>query len=111
MACSLEYVDFVLQQLSGVGSIEVKKMFGEYCIYVDERPVILACDNTCFVKKVEEIKALMIDAECGFPYPGAKEQYILDIEHKSEAVKIVRILSSVLPYPKPKKKKTEIEKI
>lgn len=106
MACSLEYVEFVLQQLSEVGSLEVKKMFGEYCIYLDEKPVILACDNTCFVKKVEDIKDLMAEAECGFPYPGAKEHYILDIGHKSEAIKVVRILLSVLPYPKPKKKKS-----
>ena len=41
----------------------------------------------------------------GFPYEGAKEHYILDIEHKREAVKVVRTLEQALPYPKPKNKK------
>ena len=41
----------------------------------------------------------------GFPYEGAKEHYILDIEHRREAVKVVRTLEQALPYPKPKKKK------
>lgn len=108
MACSQEYIEFVCSQISEAGYLEIKKMFGEYCVYLDEKPVILACDNTCYVKKVPEIEDLMIDAECGYPYPGAKEHYILDIEHKSEALKIVRVLALVLPYPKPKKKSTRI---
>ena len=41
----------------------------------------------------------------GFPYEGAKEHYILAIEHKREAVKVVRALEQALPYPKAKKKK------
>ena len=41
----------------------------------------------------------------GFPYEGAKEHYILTIEHKREAVKVVRVLEQALPYPKAKKKK------
>lgn len=40
----------------------------------------------------------------GFPYEGAKEHYILDIEHGREAVKVVKALEQALPYPKPKKK-------
>ena len=50
------------------------------------------------------IADLMTEAEKGFPYEGAKEHYILDIEHGREAVKVVRALEQALPYPKPKKK-------
>ena len=33
-------------------------------------------------------------------YNGAKEHYILDIEHPEHAVKVVTILQEVLPFPK-----------
>lgn len=48
--------------------------------YVNDKPVLLVCDNTVFVKKLPEVAELLSDAPCGFPYDGAKEHYILDVE-------------------------------
>ena len=48
MACTSEFIDFVCSQLKGVGTIRPKKMFGDWLIYVDEKSVILACDNICY---------------------------------------------------------------
>lgn len=104
MACSNEFIDFVCAQLEGVGVIRPRKMFGDWCIYVDEKPVVLACDNMTFVKKNSAIAHLMADAECGAPYEGAKEHYILDIEHREKAAAVVKALLAVTPYPKKKKK-------
>ncbi|MCQ2209883.1 MAG: TfoX/Sxy family protein [Paludibacteraceae bacterium] len=105
MSCSIDYIEYVCSQLSSVGEVRSRKMMGDYLIYIDEKPVIIACDNLCYVKKVPEIESLMVEAECGFPYPGAKEHYILDIDHKKEAMMVVKILRDVLPYPKQRKKK------
>lgn len=105
MPSTQEYIDFVCAQLDGVGAVRAKKMFGDWCIYVDEKCVILACDNLCYVKQHPAIEALMQGADLGFPYPGAKEHYILDIDHRTQARKVVRILADVLPYPKPHKSK------
>lgn len=105
MATSVEYAEFVCSQLSGIGNIRMKKMFGEYCIYVNEKPIVLCCDEICYIPKHPVIDELMADAECGYPYEGAKERYILDIDHSSEAKKIVSLLEAVTPLPKPKKKK------
>ncbi|MFR2154639.1 MAG: hypothetical protein ACLS48_08380 [[Eubacterium] siraeum] len=58
-------------------------MFGEYMVYVNDKPVLLVCDNTVYVKKLPEIEELMSGAECGVPYDSAKEHYILDIEDRS----------------------------
>lgn len=55
-------------------------MFGEYMVYVNDKPVLLVCDNTVYVKKLPEIEELMSGTECGVPYDSAKEHYILDIE-------------------------------
>lgn len=105
MSCSVDFIEYVCSQLSSVGEVRSRKMMGDYLIYIDEKPVIIACDNLCYVKKVPEIESLMVEAECGFPYPGAKEHYILDIDHKKEAMMVVKILRDVLPYPKQRKKK------
>ena len=103
MACTTDYIDFVSSQLNGVGIIRSKKMFGDWLIYIDEKPVILACDNICYVKKLPVIAELMADADTGFPYDGAKEHYILDIEHRDKAIEIVETLLPMVPYPKKRK--------
>ncbi len=46
----------------------------------------------------------MSEAECGIPYDGAKERYILDIDHASQARQIVSLLEKVTPFPKDRKK-------
>jgi len=104
MASSIEYIDFVCSQLDGIGTIRAKKMFGDYCIYVNEKPILLCCDNTTYISKNPAIDELMSEAECGVPYDGSKEKYILDVEHGSDARYIVGLLEKATPFPKPKKK-------
>ena len=48
--------------------------------------------------------AMMLSAERGFPYEGAKEHYILDVSRSDFAVKVVKVLAEVLPFPKSRKK-------
>ncbi len=102
MATSKEFIDYVCDQLSGSKSIRYKKMFGEYMVYANDKPVVLVCDETVFVKKLDCIESLMQNAEVGYPYKGAKEHYILDIENAEFARKIVDILEEVTPLPKKK---------
>lgn len=104
MASSLDYTEYVMDQLSGAGVLRARKMFGEYMVYLNEKPVVLVCDNICYFKKHPIIDDLMSDAECGRPYEGAKEHYILDIDHASDARRIVSTLESVTDYPKPRRK-------
>lgn len=104
MACSTEFIDFVCSQLEGAGVLRTRKMFGDYCIYVDEKPVMLACDNIVYIKKHKAIEGMMAEAEVGFPYDGAKEHYLLDVEHREEAVSVIKALLPHIPLPKPKKK-------
>lgn len=44
------------------------------------------------MKKVEQIADLMLDCEVGFPYDGAKEHYILDIENSLLTQEVIAIL-------------------
>lgn len=100
MSCTVEFIDFVCSQIQNAGSVRAKKMFGDWCIYVDEKPVILACDNLCYVKIYPVIENLMKNALTGFPYGGAKNHYILEIEHEDEAVSVIKALLPVIDYPK-----------
>lgn len=107
MATSLDYIEYVCEQIRGIGNVRYKKMFGEYMVYVNDKPVILVCDNTAYVQQLDCIADQMQGAEKGIPYQGAKERYILDIEQVALSREIVSILETVTPLPKPRKKKNE----
>ena len=80
VATTLDFIEYVCDQIQGVGAIRHRKMFGEYMIYINEKPLLLVCDNTVFIKQAECLKTEMADTPRGFPYDGAKEHYILDID-------------------------------
>jgi TfoX/Sxy family transcriptional regulator of competence genes len=105
MATSPEYIDFVAEQVRGCGAVRYKKMFGEYMVYVNDKPILLVCEDTVFVKILPCLDMLMAQAEKGFPYDGAKEHYILDIDNAELAREVVATLEPVTPIPKPRKKK------
>lgn len=70
-------------------------------IYLGGKPVLLVCDNTVFVKKLAETEPVMkeFSAESGFPYEGAKEHFILDIENHALLDKIIPLLEKITPVP------------
>lgn len=103
MATTNEYIEYVCEQIKGIGEVRYKKMFGEFMVYVNNKPVIIVCDNIPFVKQLECIKVKMQNAEKGYPYNGAKEHYILDIDNKDFSKFIVEEIEKVTPLPKKKK--------
>lgn len=105
MATSADYVEFVCAQAEGTGTVVSRKMFGEYMVYINGKPILLVCDNMVFVKKLDEIAEIMKDAETGFPYEGAKPHYILDIDNGQKCRDVINILEPITPLPKPRKKK------
>ena len=109
MATNLEFVEFVCSRLKELGNVRYRKMFGDYMIYVNEKPMVLLCDNIAYVKKHPVITDMMQEAETGIPYDGAKEHYILDVEHKDVVLRIVGALEKVLPYSKEKAAKKAVK--
>jgi TfoX/Sxy family transcriptional regulator of competence genes len=105
MATSVDYIEFVCGQVSGTGAVRYKKMFGEYMVYVNDKPILLVCDNTVFVKILPCLDTLMASAERGKPYDSAKEHYILDIEDAELSSAVVAALEEVTDVPKPREKK------
>lgn len=103
MACTTEFIEWVCETLAPLGEVRSRKMMGDYVIYVNGKCVITACDNNAYIKKLPCIAALMADADCGCPYPGAKEAYILDLSHKSAALQAIATIWDELPFPKSRK--------
>lgn len=80
-------------------------MFGEYMVYLNDKPVVIVCDNIAFVKKLDCLKDYMQNAHVGYPYAGAKEHYILDIDDTEFCKKIILKIEKVTPLPKKRKSK------
>jgi hypothetical protein len=105
MATTSDFIEYVCGQMEGVGAIRYKKMFGEYMVYVNDKPVLLACDNTVYVKILPCLCELMSNADKGIPYNGAKEHYILDIDDAELTRAVIAMIEPITPVPKPRKKK------
>lgn len=105
MASSQDFVSYVCEQLEGVGSLRARKMFGEYMIYVNEKPVLMVCDNMVYVKVLPCLAELLSDHPAAPPYPGAKEHYILDPDERDKLRQAAMLAEGVTPLPKKRTKK------
>ncbi len=101
-------VAFLTDQLSGVSGISIRKMFGEYGVWLDDKAVGLVCDDQLFIKPTPAGRALAKDAPDAPPYHGAKPSMLIDAELWDDAewlCSLVRATADALPAPKPKKPK------
>ncbi len=105
MATTQEFIEFVCSQIENNWTIRYKKMFGEYMVYVNEKPILLVCDNTVFVKERDCIKQFESKLDKGIPYTGAKEHYIVDVDDRDLLNTIIHELEKVIPIPVKKKSK------
>lgn len=109
MATTKDFMDYVNDQIQKLGEITNKKMFGEYMLYYKQKPILLICDNTVYVKQIQAALEIFenynIEPNVGTPYDGAKPHYVLDVEDPDLAIDMIKALYDVLPMPKPKVKK------
>jgi len=100
-------MDYILDQAVTAGNLRVRKMFGEYALYCDDKVVGLVCDDTLFVKITEPGKKFVAKYyQEGHAYPGAKVSMMIDgdrLEDRKWLSELIRLTADVLPYPKPKK--------
>lgn len=104
MACNVDFVDFIVDQCSGAGEINVRKMMGDYCIYCNGILFGLICDNNLFIKVTDAGKALLKEIVLRPPYEGAKDYfYIADVDDRDYLATLVRVTYKELPEPKKKR--------
>ena len=98
----------MLEQLTSVGAVHARKMFGDYALYVGEKVVGLICDDQLYIKYTDPGK-IFADGKYieGCAYPGAKPSMDVSdcIDDRDFLCELVKITADALPIPKPKKKR------
>ena len=104
MSSSKAYLDFVLEQLSGLEKITYRAMMGEYIIYYRGKIVGGIYDDRLLVKPVKSAVSLMPTASYELPYEGAKEMLLVDdVDSKDFLTKLFDAMYEELPAPKKRK--------
>ena len=106
MASSKEYLDFILEQLSGLDGVNFRPMMGEYILYRHGKIVGGIYDDRFMVKPTRSAETMMPDADRELPYEGAKEMLLVDnVDSREFLAELLTAMDGELPAPKPKKPK------
>ena len=105
MASTKDYLDYILEQLSGVEEISYRAMMGEYILYVQGKVFGGIYDNRFLVKPTASARAMMPEATMELPYEGAKEMLLVDnTDDREFLTALITAMADELPAPKKKKK-------
>lgn len=103
MATSRETVAYVLEQLEPL-AMRAQAMFGEYCLYCDEKVVAFVCDDTVFLKPAPASDGLPE----GPAYAGSKDHRIAAVEIIEDAERfraLIRDTAAAMPAPRPRRRR------
>jgi len=107
MSTTLEFIDYILENIEDAGIVSFRKMFGEYAVYCDGKVIALVCDNQFFLKPTKTGRDFIGDVLEAPPYKGAKDYFLIEdgIEDREWFSELIKITTLEVPEPKPKKKK------
>ena len=106
MASRKEYLNYILEQLSGLEEISHRAMMGEFILYYRGKIVGGIYDDRLLVKPVKSAVAYMPAARYELPYEGAKEMLLVDeVDNKEFLTGLFNAMYDELPAPKPEKRK------
>jgi TfoX/Sxy family transcriptional regulator of competence genes len=108
MATAKATVAYICEQVQGAGVIAARPMFGEYGLYCDGKMVGLICDDQLFLKPTPQAMAILGPVPMAPAYSGGKPM-ALAVEALDDAdlmARVVAMIASEVPEPKPKKPKT-----
>ncbi len=101
MASTKAYLDYVLEQLSGLSEISFRAIMGEYILYCRGRVFGGIYDDRFLVKPTPAARIMLPQAETELPYEGAKEMLLVDrIEDRDFLTALVAAMVPELPTPK-----------
>ena len=104
MASHREYLDFILEQLSGLDHVTYRAMMGEFIIYYRGKIIGGIYDDRFLVKLTKAAIARMPDADREIPYEGAKEMLLVDnVDNREFLMNLLEAMEAELPTPKGRK--------
>ena len=98
MASTKAYLDFVLEQLSGLDEISSRAMMGSFILYYRGKVFGGIYDDRLLVKPVPVAVKMMPDAEMEPPYDGAKKMILVDDVDKRKLIE--SMIAEVHLHPK-----------
>ncbi|HOC11052.1 MAG TPA: TfoX/Sxy family protein [Thermomonas sp.] len=107
MATDTDFIAYVHEQ-AGLGArLTHRRMFGEYALYVDEKVVAFACDNSLFIKPSDAVTHLAANLPTASPYPGAKDYPVADelLDDGDRLRELLLETAALMPEPKVKQAK------
>ena len=104
MASSRQYLDYVLDQLSGLDGVSSRAMMGEFILYHRGKIFGGIYDDRFLVKPVSAARRLMPEAKMQEPYEGAKGMLAVDdVDSRVFLKELVEAMYEELPSPKRKR--------
>jgi TfoX/Sxy family transcriptional regulator of competence genes len=113
MATDPNFAAFVVEQAgeaaAAAGDVRVRRMFGEYALYLGEKVVGLLCDDQVFLKPTVGGRTLLERVVEAPPYPGAKPYLLLgeELDDRALLAALLQRTAAELPEPKPKRPKAK----
>ena len=101
MASSKEYLNFIIDQLSGLNGMSYRAMMGEYILYYNGKIVGGIYDDRFLVKPVKAAVAMLPDAKKELPYEGGKEMLLVeDVDNRELLRDLLQAMYEELPAGK-----------
>lgn len=102
MSTTVEFHDYVIENLRKAGEVTSRKMMGEYLVYFNGKLVGNICDNCLYLKPTDSALELLPEAERGYPYEGSKTLMVIveEIENTELMTKVLHAMYDELPQKK-----------
>ena len=98
-----DLVQYIIEQASQAGEVRARKMFGDYCLYCNDKPVGLICDDYLYLKPLKQLDSVLRedDRQMRPPYDGAKPHYVItDVDDADYVSQLVKTVVENLPSKK-----------
>ena len=104
MTSSKQYLEYILERLSGLDDISHRAIMGEYIIYYRGKIIGGIYDDRFLIKPVKSAKAMMPNADMELPYEGAREMILVDETENEDFLKeLIEAMYGELPSPRKRK--------
>lgn len=112
MATDASFLEYVAEQVQLGSRLTHKRLFGEYAIYLDDKVVAFACDNSLFVKPADATARLTAELPQRPPYPVARDYPIADelLDDPDRLRELLIATAAAMPPPKTKRPKSKARK-
>ena len=101
MASGRNYLEFILDQLSGMDGIRYRYMMGEYVLYYRDRIFGGIYDDRLLVKNIPAAREMMPGASEEIPYEGGSYMLLVDgIDDRDVLRELIEAMYPHLPEPK-----------